>query len=313
MFQWNTRIATVFIVSAAMATTAAAQPQHKQGGAPAARPAPAAPTPHAAPAPHAPPAPRAAPAPHIAVPRAAPQMAAPRAAPHIAAPRAAPHIAAPRHAPPQAGGPPPARPSAACPPAPGAGAPPCAAAVCPFARRPTRIGDATARADAADRGGSRSATAASQRTGRPRWRESCTTEPAAKSGAARARRRFRFGTVRARQPQRRATTKRGSATGCDAAESGEPRRSTVCSPRPCGQRPTCFLRRRAAQPGLCQLGYRPRPKRAHGRELDLPRPVLQSAVATPFYAPGRDRVDRPAVLALRLLRLRRLHLLSLRV
>src|SRR5215813_8437393 len=73
MFQWNTRIATVFIVSAAMATTAAAQPQHKQGGAPAARPAPAAPTPHAAPAP------RAAPAPHIAVPRAAPQTAAARA------------------------------------------------------------------------------------------------------------------------------------------------------------------------------------------------------------------------------------------
>ena len=31
MFQWNTRIATVFIVSAAMATTAAAQPQHKKG------------------------------------------------------------------------------------------------------------------------------------------------------------------------------------------------------------------------------------------------------------------------------------------
>ena len=49
MFQWNTRIATVLIVSAAMATTAAAQPQHKQGGgAPAARPAPAAPAPHAA-------------------------------------------------------------------------------------------------------------------------------------------------------------------------------------------------------------------------------------------------------------------------
>src|SRR5215813_40144 len=37
MFHWNTRIATVFIVSAAMATTVAAQP-HKQGGAPAARP-----------------------------------------------------------------------------------------------------------------------------------------------------------------------------------------------------------------------------------------------------------------------------------
>src|SRR5262249_9319637 len=154
-------------------------------------------------------------------------------------------------------------------------------------------------------------TAASQRTGRARWRESCATEPAAKSGAARAGRRFRFGTAPARQPPRPPTTKPGSATGGDAAKSGQPRRSPRCSPRPCGQRPTCFLRRRAAQPGLCQLGYRPRPERAHGRELDLPRPVLQSAVATPFYAPDRDRVDRPAVLALRLLRLRRLHLLSL--
>ncbi len=87
MLQWNIRIATFFIVSAAIATTAVAQPQkHQGGGAPAARPAPA---PHAAPAP-------AAPAPHAAAP-------APRApAPHIAAPRAAPQIAAPRHAPPQA-------------------------------------------------------------------------------------------------------------------------------------------------------------------------------------------------------------------
>src|SRR5262249_27859095 len=63
----------------------------------------------------------------------------------------------------------------------GASAPRCAAAVCPSARRPTRIGDGAARADAADRGGSRSATVASQRTGRPRWRESCPTQPAAKS------------------------------------------------------------------------------------------------------------------------------------
>jgi LTXXQ motif family protein len=87
MLQWNIRIATFFIVSAAIATTAVAQPQkHQGGGAPAARPAPA---PHAASAP-------AAPAPHAAAP-------APRApAPHIAAPRAAPQIAAPRHAPPQA-------------------------------------------------------------------------------------------------------------------------------------------------------------------------------------------------------------------
>src|SRR5215475_1328301 len=75
MFQWNARIATVFIVSAAMATAAAAQPQHKQGGgAPAARRAPAAPAPNAAPAPHAAPAPRAAP--QMAAPRAAPQQSA---------------------------------------------------------------------------------------------------------------------------------------------------------------------------------------------------------------------------------------------
>jgi uncharacterized protein YicC (UPF0701 family) len=90
MFQWNIRIAAILIVSAAMATTAAAQPQKqggKPGGAPAARAAPAAPAARAAPAPHP------APAPHVAAaPRAAP------AAPHIAAPRAAPHVAAPRAA-----------------------------------------------------------------------------------------------------------------------------------------------------------------------------------------------------------------------
>src|SRR5215471_10357640 len=91
MFQWNTRIATVFIVSLAMATTAAAQPQKqggKPGGAPAARAAPAAPAARAAPAPHP------APAPHVAAaPRPAP--AAPRAAPHVAAP----HVSAQRAVP----------------------------------------------------------------------------------------------------------------------------------------------------------------------------------------------------------------------
>src|SRR5262249_45682272 len=87
MFQWNTRIATVFIVSAALATTAGAQPQKqggKPGGAPAARAAPAAPAARAAPAPHP------APAPHVAAaPRPAP-------APHAAAaprPAPAPHAA----------------------------------------------------------------------------------------------------------------------------------------------------------------------------------------------------------------------------
>src|SRR5215831_14346051 len=72
MFQWNARIATVFIVSLAMATTAAAQPQKqggKPGGAPAARAAPAAPAARAAPAPHAA-------APHVSAQRAAPRQAA---------------------------------------------------------------------------------------------------------------------------------------------------------------------------------------------------------------------------------------------
>src|SRR5262245_25783339 len=81
MFQWNIRIAAIFIVCAAMATTAAAQPQKqggKPGGAPAARAAPAAPAARAAPAPHP------APAPHVA--------AAPRPAPaarHAPTPRTA--------------------------------------------------------------------------------------------------------------------------------------------------------------------------------------------------------------------------------
>src|SRR6516165_5156062 len=90
MFQWNIRIAAFLIVSAAMATTATAQP-HKQGGAPA--PRAAAPAPHPAPAPHAAPAPHVAAAPHPAP--AAPHVAAPRAAPHIAAP----HVSAQRAAP----------------------------------------------------------------------------------------------------------------------------------------------------------------------------------------------------------------------
>jgi len=102
MFQWNTRIATVFIVSAALATTAAAQPQKqggKPGGAPAARAAPAAPAARAAPAPHPAPAPHAA-----AAPRAAPHIAAP----HVSAQRAAPQTprAAPRQLARPSGGPP---------------------------------------------------------------------------------------------------------------------------------------------------------------------------------------------------------------
>src|SRR5215468_4213739 len=85
MFHWNIRVAAILIVSAAMATTATAQP-HKGGGAPPARAAPAT---RAAPAPHPAPA-----APHIAAPRAAPHVAAP----HVSAQRAAPQPkrAAPR-------------------------------------------------------------------------------------------------------------------------------------------------------------------------------------------------------------------------
>src|SRR6516165_3589942 len=91
MFHWNTRIATVLIVSAALATTAAAQPQKqggKPGGAPAARAAPAAPAarvaaaPRPAPAPHAAAAPRAAPQPQRAAPR---QVARPSGGPPASA------------------------------------------------------------------------------------------------------------------------------------------------------------------------------------------------------------------------------------
>src|SRR5512132_70471 len=116
MFQWNsTRIAACFIISATMATTAAAEPQKQGGGAPPGRGGPAASAPHAAPAarpapaPHAAPAPRAAPAPQAAAPRPAPQIAAPRHAPaQASAPRAVPQTprAAPQHSARPSGGPP---------------------------------------------------------------------------------------------------------------------------------------------------------------------------------------------------------------
>jgi len=100
MFQWNIRIAAILIVSAAMATTAAAQP-HKQGGAPA--PRAAAPAPHPAPAPHAAPAPHVAAAPHAAAPHVSAQRAAPqppRAAQRLARPSGGPPASAmARHAP----------------------------------------------------------------------------------------------------------------------------------------------------------------------------------------------------------------------
>src|SRR5262249_20150535 len=90
MFQWNIRIAALFIASAAIATTANAQP-HKGEGAPPARAAPAAPP---SPAPHPAPAGAAAPRGPPAAPRAAPHVAAP----HVSAQRAAPKTqrAAPR-------------------------------------------------------------------------------------------------------------------------------------------------------------------------------------------------------------------------
>ena len=53
-------------------------------------------------------------------------------------------------------------------------------------------------------------------TGRPRWSEGCATDPARKRDAARrAGRCFWRGNVGARRPQRRSTTKRGSATRRD--------------------------------------------------------------------------------------------------
>jgi hypothetical protein len=114
-----------------------------------------------------------------------------------------------------------------------ASAPRRPAAVCPSIRRPDPVCCHTAwPADAANLRGSYAA-AASQRPQcrRRRRRETCPTEPAGKSGAAaRAGRRFRRGT--ARRPQRRSTTKPRSATRSESAKSGEPRRSTICPPRP---------------------------------------------------------------------------------
>ena len=225
MFQWNTRIAACFIVFAALLTTAVAQPQKqggKPGGAPAARPAPAAPAPHVAPAPRAAPAPHAsAPhaAPQMAAPRAAPDIAAPRAAPQAAAPRAAPHIAAPRHAPQVAA---PRQASEAPRAAPQPLAPPSGG---PTPSAATRHGPPTPRTSEAP---TQQPQVSGRNVGGTR-RATCPTER--KSGAAaRAGRRFRRGT--ARRPQRRSTTKPRSATRSESAKSGEPRRSTICPPRP---------------------------------------------------------------------------------
>jgi hypothetical protein len=159
MFQWNTRIATVFIVSAALATTAAAQPQKqggKPGGTPAARAAPAAPAARAAPHP--------APAPHVA------------AAPHVtpAAPRAAPHVSAQRATPRQL-----ARPS---------GGPP-ASAMARHAPTPRTVAPAQQQPQTAGRGGRSGARLAQPTQPSPRHnaaRPSPTPGAAATVGAAAA-------------------------------------------------------------------------------------------------------------------------------
>src|SRR5262249_37387203 len=107
--------------------------------------------------------------------------------------------------------------------------------------------------------------------------------------------------------------RRFATTSGDSAESSESNRSAVCLPRASGQQLTRLFRRRAAQPGFCQPGFHPRSRRAHAGELDLPRPVLQPTMAAPLRLPDRDRLDRPAVLAIRLRRFRRLYLLPVRV
>ncbi len=114
-----------------------------------------------------------------------------------------------------------------------ASAPRRPAAACPSIRRREPVCCHTAwSGEAANLRGSYAAAASQRPQCRRRGRrETCPTEPAGKSGAAaRAGRRFRGGT--ARRPQRRSTTKPRSATRSDSAESGEPRRSTVCPPRP---------------------------------------------------------------------------------
>ena len=279
MFQWNIRIAAFLIVSAAMATTATAQP-HKQGGAPAPRAAAAAPAARAAPAPHATPAPHAAPAPHVA---AAPHPAP--AAPHVAAPRAAPHIAAP-HVSAQRAAPQPPR-----------------AAERRLARPSGPPASAMARHAPTPRSSAAAAQQRPQTTGRNVGRGGAKlaqpTQPSPRNNVGRP----------SPAPGTAATVgAAGPATKCDPGQSAEPHRSIG---RPRGQQPPSLLGRRAAQPGLCQSLRRPRSQRAHVGGLDVSRPVLRPAMATASSFPGRDRLDWSTVLAVRLRRLRRLHVLSL--
>ena len=227
MFQWNTRIAACFIVFAALLTTAVAQPQKqggKPGGAPAARHAPAAPAPHVAPAPRAAPAPHASSAPCRTADGCTARCARHRCTACRSASRRSARCAAHRCTTPRAA----SRRTASS----VGSAPRRPAAACPSIRRPDPVCCHTAwSADAAANLRGSYAAAASQRPQcrRRRRRATCPTER--KSGAAaRAGRRFRRGT--ARRPQRRSTTKPRSATRSESAKSGEPRRSTICPPRP---------------------------------------------------------------------------------
>ena len=182
-----------------------------------------------------------------------------------------------------------------------------AAAACPSVWRPARFGDGATHAHTANLCGCGAATAANQRPQyrRPRWSEARPTgptRPAQQSGApARAGQRSDGGrcgggrcgssTVRSRR------TQRGPATKCDPAQSAEPHRAIG---RPSGQQRPSLLGRCAAEPGLCQSIRRARSQRARIGGLDVPRPVLRSAMATASCFPSGDRLGRPAVLAVRL-------------
>ncbi len=203
MFQWNTRIATVFIVSAAMAITAAAQPQHNSSRASrSACPSRSARTARGARATGIGAKSRAADgrtascATHR---RTASCAAHRRTASRASASWRAAHGATPR----------------------------CAAAVYPSVRRPARLGHGAASTDAANLCGSGAATAANNRPQyrRTSWIEGGPARPARQSrapspssGPCGSGGRCRSSAVCSHRTRWGPATKRGSAAGRSSAD-----------------------------------------------------------------------------------------------
>ena len=219
---------------------------------------------------------------HIAAPRAASQAASARCAAHrCTTPRASRRTASARA---------PRRPAAA--------ARPCSG---PTPSAATRHGPPTPREPSGSY-----AAAGQQPQCRRHQRRDLPNRANEKSGAsspgpaALSLRRTHSGRNTApRQPR--------SATRSDSAET---RRATPLPPaapraRAASDHVACCPQHAALTRSLANFAAAPRSRRALARPVDVPRPVLQPAMAAPFYASDRDRLGRPAVLALRLFRLHR--------